>query len=34
MYIAQPPSKPTFSVFTPCQNTAQQFILRCNPFIL
>ena len=28
------PPKPTFSVFTPFQNPAQQFIRRCNPFIL
>ena len=35
IYIyAQRPPEPTFSVFTHCQNPAQQFIRRCDPFIL
>ena len=32
--LSPPPRKPTFLVFTPFQSPAQQFIRRCNPFIL
>ena len=34
IYMCSAPPKPTFSVFTPCQTPAQQFIRRYNPFIL